>query len=165
MSDRIAVMSAGIVQQVGNGSEIYNNPATAFVASFVGENNAFRGTVSRADGQFAVIDTTFGPLRGVNNRGLKVGDDAYLFIRPEVLRPAASGDTDGDTTFETEALKEEFEGSFLHVFLRSENTDKPYKMAIVNDANVTRHASGSTVRISFDPSRAVALPVGELAVE
>ena len=36
MSDRIAVMSAGIVQQVGNGSEIYNNPATAFVASFVG---------------------------------------------------------------------------------------------------------------------------------
>jgi spermidine/putrescine transport system ATP-binding protein len=160
MSDRIAVMSAGIVQQVGNGSEIYNNPATAFVASFVGENNAFRGTVSRADGQFAVIDTTFGPLRGVNNRGLKVGDDAYLFIRPEVLRPAASGDTDGDTTFETEALKEEFEGSFLHVFLRSENTDKPYKMAIVNDANVTRHASGSTVRISFDPSRAVALPVG-----
>ena len=165
MSDRIAVMSAGIVQQVGNGSEIYNNPATAFVASFVGENNAFRGTVSRADGQFAVIDTTFGPLRGVNNRGLKVGDDAYLFIRPEVLRPAASGDTDGDTTFETEALKEEFEGSFLHVFLRSENTDKPYKMAIVNDANVTRHASGSTVRISFDPSRAVALPVGELADE
>ena len=165
MSDRIAVMSAGIVQQVGNGSEIYNNPATAFVASFVGENNAFRGTVSRADGQFAVIDTTFGPLRGVNNRGLKVGDDAYLFIRPEVLRPAASGDTDGDTTFETEALKEEFEGSFLHVFLRSENTDKPYKMAIVNDANVSRHASGSTVRISFDPSRAVALPVGELADE
>ena len=165
MSDRIAVMSAGIVQQVGNGSEIYNNPATSFVASFVGENNAFRGTVSRADGQFAVIDTTFGPLRGVNNRGLKEGDDAFLFIRPEVLRPAASGDTDGDTTFETEALKEEFEGSFLHVFLRSENPDKPYKMAIVNDANVTRHASGSTVRISFDPSRAVALPFGELADE
>lgn len=165
MSDRIAVMSAGIVQQVGNGSEIYNNPATSFVASFVGENNAFRGTVSRAEGQFAVIDTTFGPLRGVNNRGLKEGDDAFLFIRPEVLRPAASGDTDGDTTFETEALKEEFEGSFLHVFLRSENPDKPYKMAIVNDANVTRHASGSTVRISFDPSRAVALPFGELADE
>ncbi|MEX0693389.1 MAG: ABC transporter ATP-binding protein [Rhodospirillales bacterium] len=165
MSDRIAVMSAGIVQQVGNGSEIYNNPATSFVASFVGENNAFSGTVSRAEGQFAVIDTTFGPLRGVNNRGLKEGDEAYLFIRPEVLRPAASSDADGDTTFETEALKEEFEGSFLHVFLRSENADKPYKMAIVNDANVTRHASGSTVRVSFDPSRAVALPVGELADE
>lgn len=164
MSDRIAVMSAGIVQQVGNGSDIYNNPATAFVASFVGENNAFPGKVSRADGQYAVIDTTFGPLRGVNNRGLKEGDDAYLFIRPEVLRPAAA-DASGDTVFETDALKEEFEGSFLHVFLRSENTDKPYKMAIVNDANVTRHSAGSSVKVTFDADRAVALPVGELADE
>ena len=164
MSDRIAVMSAGIVQQVGNGSDIYNNPATAFVASFVGENNAFPGKVSRADGQYAVIDTTFGPLRGTNNRGLKEGDDAYLFIRPEVLRPAL-GDASGDTVFETEALKEEFEGSFLHVFLRSENPDKPYKMAIVNDANVTRHSAGSSVKVTFDADRAVALPVGELADE
>ncbi len=164
MSDRIAVMSAGIVQQVGNGSEIYNNPATAFVASFVGENNAFPGKVSRADGQYAVIDTTFGPLRGTNNRGLKEGDDAYLFIRPEVLRPAP-GDASGDTVFETDALKEEFEGSFLHVFLRSENPDKPYKMAIVNDANVTRHSAGSPVKVTFDADRAVALPVGELADE
>ena len=164
MSDRIAVMSAGIVQQVGNGSDIYNNPATSFVASFVGENNAFRGTVSRAEGGHAVIDTSFGPLRGVNNRGLKEGDDAYLFIRPEVLRPAG-GDASGDTVFETEALKEEFEGSFLHVFLKSENTDKPYKMAIVNDANVTRHNAGSTVKVTFDADRAVALPFGELADE
>jgi len=164
MSDRIAVMSAGIVQQVGNGSDIYNNPATAFVASFVGENNAFRGTVSRAEGQFAVIDTSFGPLRGINNRGLKEGDEAYMFIRPEVLRPAKS-DASGDTVFETEALKEEFEGSFLHVFLKSDNPDKPFKMAIVNDANVTRHSSGSTVKVTFDPERAVALPIGELADE
>jgi len=164
MSDRIAVMSAGIVQQVGNGSEIYNNPATSFVASFVGENNAFLGKVSRAEGKYAVIDTSFGPLRGINNRGLKEGDDAYLFIRPEVLRPAAS-DASGDTVFETEALKEEFEGSFLHVFLKSENADKPYKMAIVNDANVTRHAAGTNVKVTFDADRAVALPVGELADE
>ena len=165
MSDRIAVMSAGIVQQVGNGSEIYNNPATSFVASFVGENNAFKGKVSRAEDGYAVIDTTFGPLRGVNNRGLKEGDDAYLFIRPEVLRPAGAKDSGADTTFETEALKEEFEGSFLHVFLKSENPEKPYKMAIVNDANVTRQAKGSTVKVAFDPERAVALPDGELADE
>ena len=164
MSDRIAVMSAGIVQQVGNGSEIYNNPATSFVASFVGENNAFFGKVSRAEGNYAVIDTSFGPLRGINNRGLSEGDEAYLFIRPEVLRPA-TGDASGDTVFETEALKEEFEGSFLHVFLKSENADKPYKMAIVNDANVTRHAAGTNVKVTFDADRAVALPVGELADE
>ena len=165
MSDRIAVMSAGIVQQVGNGSDIYNDPATSFVASFVGENNAFSGTVSRAEGNYAVLDTQFGPLRGINNRGLKEGDAAYLFIRPEVLRPSRDGDAEGDTMFETVTIKEEFEGSFLHVFLKSDNDQKPFKMAIVNDAGVQRRDPGTPVKVSFDPDRAVALPVGELADE
>ena len=165
MSDRIAVMSAGIVQQVGNGSDIYNNPATAFVASFVGENNAFHGKVTRAEDGFAVVETSFGPMRGINNRGLSEGDEAYVFIRPEAMRPAKSDDTVEGGTFTTDALKEEFEGSFLHVFLRSENEDKPYKMALVNDANVERQTLNAPIKVVFDPKRAVALPVGELADE
>lgn len=165
MSDRIAVMSAGIVQQVGDGAEIYNNPATSFVASFVGENNAFHGKVTRAEDGYAVIETNFGPLRGVNRRGLSVGDDAYLFIRPEALRPHDVTDATDDTSFQSEILKEEFEGSFLHVFLRSDNEQKPIKMALINDARIARHAVGETFGMSFDPDFAVALPVGELADE
>lgn len=165
MSDRIAVMSAGIVQQVGNGADIYNNPATSFVASFVGENNAFQGKVTRAEGGYAVIETNFGPLRGVNRRGLAEGDDAYLFIRPEALRPSDITDASNDTSFQSEILKEEFEGSFLHVFLRSDNELKPIKMALINDASIARHAIGQNFGMSFDPDFAVALPVGELADE
>lgn len=165
MSDRIAVMSAGIVQQVGNGADIYNNPATSFVASFVGENNAFQGKVTRAEGGYAVIETNFGPLRGVNRRGLTEGDDAYLFIRPEALRPSDTTDASDDTSFQSEILKEEFEGSFLHVFLRSDNELKPIKMALINDASIARHTIGQNFGMSFDPDFAVALPVGELADE
>ena len=47
MSDRIAVMNDGVIEQVGDGKTIYDQPATAFVASFVGENNPFAGTVLR----------------------------------------------------------------------------------------------------------------------
>lgn len=165
MSDRIAVMSAGIVQQVGNGADIYNNPATSFVASFVGENNAFHGKVSRAEGDYAVIETSFGPLRGINKRGLTEGDEAYLFIRPEALRPYQEAEASDDTSFQSEILKEEFEGSFLHVFLRSENEQKPIKMALINDASIARHAIGQNFGMKFDPNFAVALPVGELADE
>lgn len=165
MSDRIAVMSAGIVQQVGNGTEIYNDPATTFVASFVGENNAFEGKVSRAEGKYAVIDTSFGPLRGTNNRGLAAGDQAYIFIRPEALKPAGSIDTSDDTSFESEILKEEFEGSFLHVFLRSEKDQRPITMALINDAGIERHTPGNILGVTFDPDFAVALPAGELADE
>ncbi|ALE07414.1 hypothetical protein AL755_21215 [Arthrobacter sp. ERGS1:01] len=50
MSDEIAVMSAGKVEQVGSPLEIYNNPATEFVATFVGDTNVFRGEMK--DGRF-----------------------------------------------------------------------------------------------------------------
>ena len=46
MSDRIAVMNDGVIEQVGDGKTIYDQPATAFVASFVGENNPFPGKVA-----------------------------------------------------------------------------------------------------------------------
>ena len=86
MSDRVAVMSQGRVEQVGVSSDIYDHPATAFVASFVGENNLFRGKVTaRRNGQ-AQIATSFGPLTGLNPHKLEVGEDAFLFVRPERLR-------------------------------------------------------------------------------
>ncbi len=70
MSDRIAVMNAGVIEQVGDGKTIYDRPATAFVASFVGENNPFPGRVLRADNGTAIIETAFGALRGRNAGGL-----------------------------------------------------------------------------------------------
>src|SRR3546814_7626279 len=85
MSDRIAVMSQGVIQQVGTGTEVYENSQTAFVASFVGENNPFTGKVVAADGRHAVVETAFGPLRGRNLGGLTAGSQAMLFVRPESL--------------------------------------------------------------------------------
>src|SRR3546814_11049133 len=85
MSDRIAVMSQGVIQQVGTGTEVYENSQTAFVASFVGENNPFTGKVVAADGGHAVVETAFGPLRGRNLGGLGAGSHAMLFVRPESL--------------------------------------------------------------------------------
>ena len=55
MSDRIAVMNAGVIEQVGDGRSIYDRPETAFVASFVGENNPFDGHVIAADDGHAVV--------------------------------------------------------------------------------------------------------------
>ena len=55
MSDKIAVMRAGVIDQIGTGRAIYNDPATAFAASFVGENNVFRGTIKEVKGDEAVM--------------------------------------------------------------------------------------------------------------
>ncbi len=163
MSDRVAVMSAGIVQQVGDGAAIYNNPATSFVASFVGENNPFRGRVSKADGGHAVIESHFGPLRGINEQGLNEGDDALIFVRPESLNLVNGEIT--DNAFECEVIKEEFEGSFVHLFLRGETADKHIKLAMINDGTTPAVSPGGRVKVGFNASRGIALPYGELADE
>ena len=164
MSDRIAVMSAGVVQQVGDGASVYNDPATAFVASFVGENNPFHGHVSRADNGHAMIDTAFGPLRGINNQGLREGDRAILFVRPESLQLLGAGE-EADNNFTSTALKQEFEGSFLHVFLRGERSEKDLRVAMSNSGKVPSVTAGAEMQVGFSADRAVALPLGELADE
>ena len=85
MSDRVAVMSDGEILQIADGKTIYDSPATPFVASFVGENNPLPGRVTKVGKTGAVLETAFGQLRGGNPQGLKVGDRAILFVRPESI--------------------------------------------------------------------------------
>src|SRR5690349_8369410 len=85
MSDRVGVMSQGVIQQVADPATIYDRPATPFVASFVGENNPFFGRVTAIGEYGTELDTPIGRLRGSNGAGLKIGDEAVLFVRPERL--------------------------------------------------------------------------------
>jgi spermidine/putrescine transport system ATP-binding protein len=163
MSDRVAVMSAGIIQQIANGTTIYDDPATAFVASFVGENNPFHGSVLRAEDGFAVVDTNYGPLRGRNNQGLKEGDKAILFVRPEALT-LANGAADDENVIESVVINEEFEGHFLKLYLKGEGP-KNIGVSLTNDGSFATPEAGQTARVRFDAARASALPKGALADE
>jgi len=115
MSDRIAVMRDGRVEQVGDARSIYEAPETAFVAGFVGESNALPGRVLRAAADEAVVDTPLGALRGRNPRCLAAGARAVLFVRPEVLRP----DFAAENACEVEASDLTYEGSVTHVGFRA----------------------------------------------
>ncbi|MEZ5774053.1 MAG: ABC transporter ATP-binding protein [Hyphomicrobiaceae bacterium] len=115
MSDRIAVMNEGVIEQIGNGQAVYDAPSTSFVASFVGENNPFAGKVAGIEGDVAVIDTAFGRLKGHNPRGLKAGDGAILFVRPESLKLSKSG---AENRIEARVLSVAFEGNVTHVYLK-----------------------------------------------
>lgn len=87
MSDRVAVMDGGKLHQVATPRALYANPATPFVARFIGENNAITGrVVGLADGR-AEVDTPLGRLQGRAGEGLRQGAKATLFIRPEALIP------------------------------------------------------------------------------
>jgi spermidine/putrescine ABC transporter ATP-binding subunit len=81
LSDRIAVMSGGRIEQLGAPREIYERPATRFVADFIGASTVLRGRVIAAD-RVTVANTT---LR-VTAAALAAGVEAELAIRPERIR-------------------------------------------------------------------------------
>ena len=161
MSDRIAVMSDGVIQQVAGGKTVYDDPETAFVASFVGENNPFTGRVTKADKSGAVIETPFGPLRGRNPKGLKSGDKAILFVRPEVLK---LGKGAADATLSSDVLNVAFEGNATHVFLKG-SAKKDITITIGRHGGAEMPAKGSQAAVSFDPAHAIVLADGTMARE
>ncbi len=161
MSDRIAVMSQGVIQQVGDGATIYDHPATPFVASFVGENNAFPGTVARTEGDYAVVESRFGPLRGRNAQKLQPGDRAILFIRPEALA-LRNGTGEGENTVESAVTSTEFEGHLIHVYLKGDGR-RDIALAVTRGGALAPVQPGRPARVSFAPDRAVVLPAGDLA--
>ncbi len=86
MSDRIAVMNNGVLDQVGTAEEIYDNPSTKFVADFVGQINFLPGTVISSDPEWTVVDIPGGRSK-VRSNGLRpLGRNVTVAIRPERLR-------------------------------------------------------------------------------
>lgn len=91
MSDRIVVMSEGHVEQVGEPEEVYANPASAFVARFLGNSNLVEGRVGETrDGQVSVETDGIGTLRVPEERSrrLSQGDPALVVVRAEKLQLA-----------------------------------------------------------------------------
>src|SRR6266566_1980399 len=98
MSDRLAVMNAGRIEQLGTPRDLYERPATRFVADFLGTSNILTGTASRVSDTEAVVEVGSGerivvPLRAVRARP---GDSLEITVRPEKIeltagRPAGDG--------------------------------------------------------------------------
>ena len=161
MSDRVAVMSQGHVEQVGESSDIYNHPETAFVASFVGENNLFPGRVVTVNGGQAQVETAFGTLVGLNPRSLKSGDEAFVFVRPERLRLAPAGG-EGENAIASTVLGEMFEGITVNISLANPG-GRPVTVTMSNDSAVPSFAAGAKLAAYFGRDHATVLPQGSLA--
>jgi putative spermidine/putrescine transport system ATP-binding protein len=84
LSDRVVVMSAGRIEQIGTPFQIYNFPQTAFVASFVGTLNLLHATIiDPADGRVAVDGQELRLVRSIAER--RAGDQITIALRPEVI--------------------------------------------------------------------------------
>jgi putative spermidine/putrescine transport system ATP-binding protein len=91
MSDRIAVMFAGRIHQLGSPHDIYFRPATRDVAEFIGQSNLFPAEVVGRDDGCVVVQTALGRMRCDGPADIAVGAKGHVMVRPEAVYLTRSG--------------------------------------------------------------------------
>jgi iron(III) transport system ATP-binding protein len=156
MSSRIAVMNAGRVEQIGKPRDVYANPATKFVAEFIGTSNFVRGVVASVDGDEVSVDTADGRLvcRGAATRP-PAGSEVLLSIRPEAVSLATEPHPDAVNRWSGEVLNRAFMGDAVDHVVRVG------KLEIRIRSNPTQSIEpGTRVHLAADPAKVTLVPTG-----
>jgi spermidine/putrescine transport system ATP-binding protein len=156
MSDRIAVMSDGKVQQVGTPTDVYERPINHFVADFIGETNFFDVTVESVNDGKAICVAP-GRARVVVEaiKGCKVGDSVTLSVRPERIRFADNGVDGGSLSGVIE--RQIYLGTDTHYQVRLSDGTSVLMRVQNAHGDASSVAVGDTVTLGFDPGAVVML--------
>ena len=156
LSDRVVVMKAGLVRQVGRPAVIYERPDSKFVAGFVGKVAFFPVEVPEdARTQGAVACTLAGRPVLAGSMAPGVGSKAFLMARPESLRLGDPGGGACDGTVSTNV----YLGSSVECFV---DTEYGEILVQIDDPSESRlRPEGSRVSIAFDEARVRLLPEGD----
>ncbi len=152
LSDRIAVMRVGRVEQLGSPEELYDRPATRFVAGFIGTSNLLAGTIESVE-PGAVVVQLDGGERCVAAEGVAVGTAVDLAIRPEAITIVPDEqpmETGGPVpALRGRVLQSAYLGTSVSHQVR---TDGGLVLSVVVPRSVERPAQGDRVRLDWEPS-------------
>ncbi|HEY8238994.1 MAG TPA: ABC transporter ATP-binding protein [Candidatus Limnocylindrales bacterium] len=169
MSDRIAVMHRGRIEQVGAPQDLYDRPQTSFVADFIGTTNLLTGTVEalRPDGALVRLDS--GDTCRISSDGRTAGQPVQVSIRPESieLRPAdraaveasdgAGGGPEPTAASGVMTAKVEqvaYLGATVQYHIR---TEKGLAMSVLAGRTGPRFESGDSVTLAWAPADALVM--------
>ncbi|MBN9243648.1 MAG: ABC transporter ATP-binding protein [Mesorhizobium sp.] len=140
MADRIAIMDKGQVMQVATPAEVYEAPASRFVAGFVGNVNMFEGKVAERSGNSARITGGTGAEITVENAGEAVKDTEVSFaIRPEKIRISSKRPADAINALQGEVYDIAYLGDMTVYHVR------------LDDGQMVRAATMNATRVADDP--------------
>jgi spermidine/putrescine transport system ATP-binding protein len=157
MSDRVAVMNHGRIEQIGSPEEVYERPATRFVAGFIGTANLVPCTVEEA-GDVATVRLLDGGRVGAPAApGCAVGSRAVLMLRPERLRIRTAPESTGGPGMRGRVVESVFQGSVLrHLVQVGERS-----IVVLAPVGADRPGIGQEVWVSWDASDGYVLPAEE----
>lgn len=152
VSQRIGVMQAGRIEQLGDPHEIYRRPVSLFVAQFMGTTNVIAGVVEAVDGVRARVRSSGGDVF-VADTDAPQGEPVTLCLRPEALRiiPAGEVTATAEQRMESTVATAEFIGALTRLDVKLPG-GTPLKIAVL-DGPRNSTAAGSTLALAYDPSR------------
>ena len=154
MSDRIVVMKDGQVEQQGTPQEVYEHPASAFVASFVGTQNFADGTVAD-DGTMVAEEATFTP-GGEQGEAFSSGDRVRLALRAEAVRVTGSEPAQPTNKLSGRLAGTSFLGGEIQHVVIAAGGREVFGRTPVRDAEALR--TGDTVWCSWEPGSVLVFP-------
>jgi spermidine/putrescine transport system ATP-binding protein len=154
MSDKIAVMNRGVVEQVSDPETVYERPATTFVAGFIGVSNLMPGEVISSNGDGAKLRLDAGPtVRTPSTGGAAAGERAHAVVRPEklVLTPASEGVSDGRPSVEGQVESSLYLGTATQMVVKLGDGTRLTVLVPNADAEARRDlpAAGDGARLSW----------------
>ncbi len=159
MSDRIAVMQGGAIRQIGAARDIYEAPASTFVATFIGTTNLIRGVIAAATDAAAPLRlaTPAGPARIASPQSHPPGTQVQIVIRPERLKLARPEAPPADaTTWPAQVTRLIYLGGRTEIYLRLQDGSAAVSY-VVNEGSIS-WVEGDTVTAWFRPQDAWLLP-------
>jgi spermidine/putrescine transport system ATP-binding protein len=155
MSDRIAVMNRGRVEQVAAPEDVYNRPATTFVAGFIGVSNLMPATVTSASAGRGTVRLDSGPELETSVDGIPAGERCHAVVRPEKLLIAHASDATADGQASVEGVVEAsvYLGTSTQIVVRlAEDVRMTVLVPNADEAERSRlPGGGAPVRLSWAP--------------
>jgi len=153
MSDRIVVMKDGMIDQMGTAEEIYDRPATRFVADFIGQINLLEATLVGRDGSFAVVE-----VNGRKHRmqaAPEVSGAVTVGLRPQHLQLVAGGAVDpGLNALPGRVKGRTFSGNLVHVDV---DLDGGQSVTVEASPEAVIGEPGTPVSVAWRPDRGTVL--------
>jgi putative spermidine/putrescine transport system ATP-binding protein len=147
MSDRIAVLHRGRIQQLATPQDLYERPENAFVAQFVGENNRLTGTVRAVNGRSCVVEVAGGAVQALAVNIDGIGSRSTLSLRPE--RVVVDPDPERcPNRFEARVEELIYHGDHTRTRVRACGSDE-FIIKVPNAAGERPLTVGETIRIGW----------------